>query len=423
MSVMLGMRGTGDWSGDERPTRYREGILKIMPNGDAQLTAITSKGRNREVDDPEFKYFSKDLAAQGGAITGVYKELTLTTAYTTEATTVGMDIFVKCAEATADHFRPGHSVLLIDEDGADGTEVFGKCTGVKKNGAASYVRVQAKKTAGASVLSACSYIDIIGNVNPQGGTIPDALAYDPEMFTNYTQIFRTPLDITRTQRKTKMRIGDPYLEAKREALLYHGVEIEQSALFSEKTKLTGENGKPEYTTQGMIPFIRENAADNVSHFPSTTALTWLQAGEEWMDEMLEQLFRYGRDTKMAFCGSGALLGIMQLVKNNGQFQFTSETAAYGIKVNRWTTPFGEIMLKRHPLFTYKAHRRNSIVIFEPENVQFSYIDDTFFKKDDSEKLAGRFGYDGTKEEYLTEAGWEWHFPKTFMYLTGVGQEA
>jgi hypothetical protein len=49
----LGMRGDGDWATDERPKNWREGILRLYPNGMAPLTAILSKMGEQRVDDPE----------------------------------------------------------------------------------------------------------------------------------------------------------------------------------------------------------------------------------------------------------------------------------------------------------------------------------------------------------------------------------
>lgn len=421
MAGFLGMTGTGRWSNEERPKRFREGLLLLFPNGDMPITAISSKGRSRKVDDPEFKWFSKNLETQGGAVTATYHDAALSDDWSSaESGSVGDLVYAKVTAAIVSHFRPGHIALLIDADD-DTKKSFGKVESVSANGASSYVAVRLRTTSATGYLNACDYIDIIGSAHEEGANIPQAISYDPAKFNNYTQIFRTPLDITRTQRLTRMRTGDQYKEQKREALLYHGTELEMATIFGEKTEVTGDNGHKERTTQGMVSFINENISDNIVDHRDE-ALTWLQGGEAWLDEKLEQLFRFGRDRKLAVCGSGALLGIMKLVKQGGDFQLTATTGAYGVKVVRWVTPFGEIMLKRHPLFTYKSYQRNTMLLFEPENIQFSYISDTHFKADDGQNRAGYLGYDGTKEEYLTEAGYEFHFPETMMYMTGVGQD-
>jgi len=418
MSSFLGMIGTGDWTNEERPKNFRQGLLKMYPNGNMPITAITSKGKSERTDDPEFKYYSKDLAVQGGSITGVYTDLAMTAAAGAGIYAVGQNFYVKVNAETASHFRRGHTALFVSTTNR-ALEAFGKVISVTSNGDNSQIGVILRAESAASTMNAVNYIDIVGNSNPEGGTAVDSINYTPNKFYNYTQIFRTPLDISRTQRKTRMRTGDPYLEAKADSMLYHGIEIEMALINGWKTEIS-ENGSTERTTQGLIPFLRENEPGNILDYASSTSLTWRQGGEDWLDEKLEVLFRYGRETKMAVCGSGALLGIMKLVKMSGQFQLTPETGAYGVKVARWVTPFGELLLKRHPLFTFKSYRRQDMLIFEPENLRYMYIDDTHFKRDDEEAKAGKVGYDGTKEEFLTEAGFEIHFPETMMLLTSIG---
>jgi len=60
------------------------------------------------------------------------------------------------------------------------------------------------------------------------------------------------------------------------------------------------------------------------------------------------------------------------------------------------------------------------MIIEPKHLKYRYIDDTFFKKDNSEREGGYTAYDLTREEYLTEAGLEFHHPSVHGILNGVG---
>jgi len=426
MPSFLGMRGTGDWSGNERPQSWREGTLLYFPNGDMPLTAVTSKGRKEATTDPRFNWFEKGMATQCGVVTQAYTDAALTTAVLIGSTyPVGQTIYINVAEAVAGDFRVGHSALVADMQ-THSHFVWGKVVAVDLNGASSYVAIKLRTagTAGYLLVSATNtlYLENLGDINPEGGYIPDALSYDPTEYYNLTQIFRTPIDITRTQRKTKMRTGDVMKEAKREALMYHGIGIEAAAILGARTELVGLNGKKERTTQGIIPWLVANNSDNVVDYSNSTALSWLVGGEDWFDEKLEQLFRYGRTTKMALCGSGALLGISKLVKARSSFQLTAVTGAYGVTATKWVTPFGEVLLKHAPLLTKRIHNRNSIIMFEPENLVFRYIDDTHFKDSSEESQAGHAGFDGTKQEFLTEGGFEFHFAKTAMYMTSVGLE-
>ena len=64
-----------------------------------------------------------------------------------------------------------------------------------------------------------------------------------------------------------------------------------------------------------------------------------------------------------------------------------------------------------------------MMLFDPINLEYRYVDDTFFQKDDRLKDGTWVALDGIKEGYLTECGLEIHHPVTMAYLTGFGYDA
>lgn len=423
-----GMRGTGNWAPDERPLNWRQGILYLYPNGRAPLTGLLSKMGEETTTDPQYHWWTKNLAQQGGTITELYTDAGMAAALAAGGTAAGVTLYAKVAQALATEFRVGHEVLLRVSTNLN-ADVVGKVISVTLNGANSQIAVRLLEpddNGGTTNLSTANTILIIGNINAEGAPIPEAIAYDPVKFLNYTQIFRTPLDITRTARKTTLRTEDAYKEAKRESLELHSIEMEKAFLFGIPTENVGTNGKPERTTGGLVDAIRRYAPSNMSDYrvdPNYNAETWLIGGENWLDEKLELLFRFGAMEKVAFVGSGALLGVNKLAKNNGQFNFTPQTTSYGIKVVNWVTAFGSVSLWTHPLFSYDATTRNAMLIFEPAMLKYRYIDDTMFMGMDTNKVSpSHERLDGTKEEWLTECGLEYHHPIKFGYLNGVGQD-
>ena len=420
----MGMRGTGNWVADQRPKSWREMILYRYPNGTAPLTAIMSKMGSESVTDPEFNWWTKSLPTQRAAVTGVYTDSTLTTAYTTGGA-AGATLYVKMSAADNAHFRAGHQVLL--RDASDPTvDVNAKVASVVVNGASSYIAcllLEADDNSSTHDLSDCDTALIIGNINSEGAAMPDAIAYDPTKWYNYTQIFRSPLEMTRTAMKTKLRTGDQYKEAKRECLELHSIEMEKAFMFGVASERTGANGKPERTTMGLIPAIKAGGLVNDYSLSADAAYdgkTWLTAGEQWLDTMLEQIFRYGSREKLCFAGSGAILGINRLIKAGGNFDYSAQTTDYGLQITKWVTAFGTINIMTHPLFSYEVTTRNAMAIFEPKDLKFRYIDDTMYKADDRMTKGGWTNRDGIKEEYLTEAGLEYHHPDGWGWLTGVG---
>ena len=421
--AFLGMRGNGNWVADQRPKNWRETMLYLYPNGDMPLTAILSMMGSEKVNDPEFNWWCKSLPGQAGAVSSVYLTPDFKTPYTTGGA-VGDVVYAKCTAIVQSEFRVGHEVLLRNTANyLDDT--VAKVVGTLSNGDNSYIAcrlLQADPTT--TGIADCNRILVIGNINAEGSPMPDSIAYDPVKYSNFTQIFRTPLSITRTARLTHLRTGDQYKEAKREALEIHGIEMEKAFIWGRGLELTGANGKPERTTWGLIPFLMANSGinDDFTTNANFSNTSWLASGEEWLDSQLEEMFRYGSDERLAFCGSGVILGINKLIKEYGNFEFNAQTKDYGINVTTWTTPFGVIHLKRHPLFSYEVTNRNSMLCFEPKNIKYRFITDTTFYDDPDKKNTGRNRIDGTDEEYLTECGLEFHHPSTTALLNGFNSD-
>lgn len=419
----VGLRSTADLAADEMPESYRAGVLYLYPNGMAPLTGLTALLPSEPLTEgPIYHWWTQSFNPRRAAVTGVYSDTALSSAYVSGGV-AGSVLYVKLAAADTKHFRAGHQVLLrLSTDPT--LDVNGKVLAVTVNGASSYLVVrllEADDNSATSTLASADAVMVIGNINEQGGMRPTALSRSPEKFDNYAQIFRTSLDITRTLMKTKLRTEEAYARLKKDALEEHSVEMENGFLWGVKSVNTGDGGKPEYTTDGVVTLIKQHGiVSNYSLDTDYTGKTWLEKGADWIDAKLEEMFRYGSQERLAFCGSGALLGIQRLVKELGFYSIGERTTSFGMKVLEWFTPFGSVTFRTHPLFSYEVTTRNAMLFLEPKNLKYRYIDDTFFKPDNSDRAGGGTGKDGKEEEFLTEAGLEVHFPNTCGYFTGVG---
>ena len=424
MSGFLGLRSTNDWVQDQRPKNWRETILYLWPNGKAPLTALTAIMASEKTDDPEFYWWSKKLPDMRATVTGVYTDSALTTAYVSGAT-AGTKLYFKMSANDVKNFRVGMQVIArVSSDLS--VDVNGKVTARAENGANSYVEVTLLEDDDNSTTKDLSDTDVllvVSSISEEGGETPESLLYDPTKFRNYTQIVRTSLKLTRTARKTRLRTGDSYKEAKRECLEIHSVMLEKMWLFSIPTENTGTGGEPERTTGGVFYWGRQYAPQNVKDYKvDKTGTTWLSGGDDWIDEALEQYFRYATDP-IGFAGSGAVLGLQKLAKNKGTMYFEPEADfGYGLKVNGLVSSFGEVPIKTHPLLSQEPTLRNTIVFVEPRNMRYRYIDDTMFvsQKEELGRSSSGKRVDATIEEFLTEAGMEYHFPETIMILQNVG---
>jgi hypothetical protein len=203
----------------------------------------------------------------------------------------------------------------------------------------------------------------------------------------------------------------------------HSIEMEKAFLWGIPYLGVGTNGKPEYTTCGLIRKITTNSY-TYNTDTNYAGKTWLQAGEDWLIEKLAALFKYGSDERLAYAGIGAINAFSRLVRNNAQISVSPGVAEYGIKVMSYMFPFGVIHLKRHPLFSYELVNQYSMVLLEAKNMKYRYMKDrdTHFRPDDRLKKGTWTDRDAIKEGFLTESGLELHIEPTFGYFNGVGRD-
>jgi hypothetical protein len=421
----VGMRSTDDFATYERPENWRQQMFRQDPYGQLPLTGLMAKLPTDPVDDPHYHWWSKTLPTQRAAITGVYTNSALNSAYVSGGA-LGDTLYITMAAADTDQFRKGHQVLLRKSTDTS-LDVNGIVTSVNRGlGYISVILLEADDNSTLTVPNTLATADtalIIGNANPEGSVPPESIVYKPVEHSNYTQIFRTKIDITKTAAKTRLRTVDPLKEARKDALVLHGIEMEKALLFGQSSVRVGENGKPERTTQGIIPFVRANAPDNVNDFrynADFSGYSWVNGGMDWLDTMLELQFRYGSRERLAIAGSGTILEVNRLVRNHGSsnFTFVATTRVYGIQIVEWVTPFGRIHMVTHPLFSYEPTNRYSLLLLDPKNLYYRPLKE----RDTSHEIIETSGQDATVEGWLTEAGFMFTFANEFAFLTGFGQD-
>lgn len=264
-------------------------------------------------------------------------------------------------------------------------------------------------TTSATTIADDGWLTVIGTAHEQGSALPSAIGYDPTEYNNYCQIFRSPLFMTRTAMKTRLRTGDQVKEAKREALMLLNNEKEKAFIFGELKAATGSTkGQPLYTTRGIVSHISTYASSNVIDAGGPVSES------EW-DGYLETLFRYGSPEKLGLCGSGALAVIAQMAKNGGiQMTAVAKDEAYGMKLVQYITPFGTLYLKTHPLFSDHPVWRYNMLCVDPAHIVERYVDDIQYLK--NRQTAGD---DAQADEYLNESGIETHFAESHAYIKNI----
>ncbi len=437
ISAQLGIRGSNSFSANERPENFREGLLYEFPNGDFPITAIIATQASKEItDDFTFHWFDKELPTQAGAVTNVYIDAALATPYvnaTHQATSgiAGSTVYAKVAEAVADEFRVGHLASLIDKSRLS-IDVTGEVTAVVKNGASSYIAIKLREAdPGDSSLSLATvdFVQVVSSTQAEGSTSPNAISYDPTHYESNTGIFEIPLSITRTAMRTRLRTVQQYQEAKREAREQMGVIMEKAIIRSILFSGTGSNGQPQHDPQGIFQFVETNNSANVIDFQTATTVngvdfsgrTWEEAGTEFLLTVQEQFGRFGPEEVMTVGGSGALNAINNI--NHAETMFTSEPGSvtnFGLRTRNFIGQDQTWVLKKSPLMSQTEIDRNILIGFQPKNITTRFIDDVWFKQDNNFRKGGFNSVDALKESYMAELGWEFHLPKQWFILKGLG---
>lgn len=420
--AIQGLRNTTsfDSPGGRRPQNYREMILMLYPNGGgiekAPLTALTAVMKSEATDDPVYHWFTKELqdrrlklsatvlASTGGDHeAGDIENITVDSSYNGAFSVKEGDLIM--SEQTSE-------VMYVNATPAAATTI----SVIRGFTLTPGTALEAITYNGAGVNP---FLVVIGSAFEEGSAAPDPVSFDPVEIFNQTQIFRGTYGITGTAAATRTRTGNEEAELKREALENYSVDMERGFWFGNKTT-TIRNGQPLRTTNGLLSFIPETrrfAPDNG------------ELSMEYLEALSLDLFRYGSTEKMAFCGSTALNAISQMVRKNGQgnFSLSEEIKEYGIGgIRRLRTPTGTIVLKAHPLFSQMAggtnggtaytSMDNAMAIIDMRGVRYRYLKGRDVQFQDRLNLPG---VDAKLAGWIGECGLEVHHPYTHALVTGI----
>jgi hypothetical protein len=345
-TTVFGMRGTGDWATpDERPKSYREMAFKLFPDAPAVLTYIMSKLPTRTVTDPEYKIFEWRLPDMAFTVNG---EVAIS------ATTI---VFDAPGSTPAKGLKAGD--MLRDETSGEVVRVL--ADPVDPYTSITVSRYWGSTNSGA-VITDNSVLRWVGSAYEEGSRGPTAISRTHSVVTNYTQIFKDLVKVTKTAERTKTRPQKPWPQLKGECLERIMYKIEYAMLYGVDAETTGPDGEALRSTAG----IRHLLSTNVTDFSTGVDLDTFEDG-------LEQVFKYGSKTKMGLCGNRALNIINRMVTRNSMLTYSMESLpksqTYGLNVTRLRCPFGTLNLVPHPLMTESAAWTKDMFILDTKYIE------------------------------------------------------
>ena len=352
--------------------------LRYLDPDVAPLTQILTRARSRVATSPKFEWMEKDLAAR-------WDQLNDATDMNSSDTAMVVD--------HGEYFSVGDIVNVV----ATGEKV--RVTAVDTATETLTIVRSVGTTAAGNILNNGD-LQIIGNAYAENATSGVEKSHQETNPYNYTQIVRTPLGTSRTLEKSDTYTGAPRPLLRAEKGIEHKIDLERTALFGERDIDASNTSAPIRYTGGVLFF----GTSNIKDFGGTMTESEL---ELWTEDVFHH--SAGGGSRILLASPRALSIINQLVA--GRIQTVSGKQTYGLRVTQWLTAHGEFNIVRHPLLENGPGGTgygNYMLALDPSRMTFRFLRDSNTKlKMDIQAN----DLDGWKDEYLTEAGWQFENPR------------
>lgn len=257
----------------------------------------------------------------------------------------------------------------------------------------------------ASSLSDDAEIFRIGSAYGEGTTSEDAAYKQSTLKSNYTQIFKTPFEVTGTHEAEETYTGKTMNEQREIKGVEHAIDIERAFLFGEKGTYTDSNGKPHRLTRGTISTISSNVKDE-----SSSSLT----ETEFEAFLANKAFANGSHTKWFFASPRIISDINSFARDSIRIA-PGDQSPWGLVVREYLSPHGRLMIVKEPLFEGSTYAGYGMVL-DMEAIKYKYL-----KGRDTKLQVGIQApdEDTQKDQYLTECGLEMKNEERHALIKGV----
>lgn len=369
----------GDPKGD-----FASALLQSVPTGTAALFALTSGMQSRPATDTIVTWFEEAHISGRTTVVGAVASTV------TQAVTV----------ADGSSYFPG--VILMSELTAEYVYV----TAVAGN-----VLTCIRGFAGSTAVNIADGTPLqrIASAQEEGAAAPTAIANLGYPVFNYTQIFRNTWSLTGTAQAIEYYTGSQLAKSKRDAMLFHAEDIERALWFGRLSNGV-KNNQPFRTMNGLDSIIKTNVT-----------VAGLSTNYNQVDTFLQTLFSKNikgkPNERIAFGGNIALAVLNGIARIEGKIEIEVGQTDFGLNVNRWISPYGNITLMTHPLFVESPLWTKDIRIIHPGAMATRWLRRT--SEDDYDKDGRRAGVDADYGVITSELSMEYDIEQTGGRLTGL----
>jgi len=255
---------------------------------------------------------------------------------------------------------------------------------------------------------------ILGPSVKEGNDAGTERSVQESFLTNYPQIFEHPFGTTGTEAAVENYTGKDRPRLQREFARYHMEALEKAFLLGQKNQDTADTAKPRRYTGGFDYFIQLNGTNVVDAGGTLT--------EPTMEDFSRRIYEGtgGSNTRVLFAASKVVATLNQLAA--GRLQTVPKDDVYGISIKQWDSFFGPMFIVQHRLLksapdtTADKGFGERLFAVDPKKLRYAAL------RTRDTKLAENVqspGYDGWKDLYRTEAGFEIANPELHGILKNI----
>lgn len=308
-TVLTGTRSTQTLSTETRRVRdVSPGIFKLEPDA-APLVAMLGRLRSESLEDPKIEWFEDELLPRYDIL--------------------GADLTAGATTMTVTNYKYFRRNDLVQINDGEFVLVDAAVT------SATVTIRRAFGTTGASAATSGQRLRIVSGADMEGNTSRAVISTQKSAQFNYAQIFKSPFQVTMTQKFTKAFGGNDLLEEQANMLIEHKKDIEQGILLAERNEDTSGTN-PQRASRGLNPFITTHVLDAGGNL---TELAF--------EGFLRRAFRFGSKQKVCLASSLVMTVINGWAR--GKLQLVPSDKSYGITLNQYMNAGRQLLLVQHPL--------------------------------------------------------------------------
>lgn len=380
MAQVVGQRSTAQIISEARAVRdVAPQIFYLEPNEAPLITLMSKLNKKRPCFNTKFTWFDSDFNARWTQVDS--------TTVTTTATAIGV------TDGTL--FRAGDMFTVPKIVSSATAPEMIRVVSVATN---TLTVVRNVGGTGAATINASSALTFAGSAFEEGAAFPTMKSTIPVEYTGYTQIFRTPINVTNTARATRTYGMDELKRLRYEKGVEHKVDINRAFLFGQPSESTtgGPTGNPIRTTGGLFHKITTNA------YNANSVLT-----RQTVELFAQMAFRYGKKQKVLLASPTVISAFSQFAQSH--LMISPGETTFGVNTQKVITGHGEWMLVRDWMLEDGVSGQNGFggnaFSLDLDQFQIRVLAENGINRDTKylEDVV-QDGADRRADEYLTEIG-------------------